>query len=214
MSSRRVSSTKHNQTIDTPYHQETRKPKRPKRKLGSLSTKEGTDQRFNVANFSFAKRASCSFPSQVYRNCTHSISSRPWDIWHGISRPTTIHGFENNVKFQLVCYSYWTQGGGGVSFKKIRRRSSRGADSWCINASMIDPTYHTRRIIYLSPPFLIDCYFFDFFFLLLLFCLRLRRRWWILCTPHLRESNQPSDGENQKYKGCSLLLFLHWFNQL
>jgi hypothetical protein len=154
MSSRRVSSTKHNQTIDTPYHQETRKPKRPKRKLGSLSTKEGTDQRFNVANFSFAKRASCSFPSQVYRNCTHSISSRPWDIWHGISRPTTIHGFENNVKFQLVCYSYWTQGGGGVFRLKRSGEGPPGAQTRdaSTRAWLIQPT--TRDELYTSlPPF-------------------------------------------------------------
>lgn len=149
----------------------TRKPKRPKRKLGSLSTKEGTDQRFNVANFSFAKRVSYSFPSQVYRNCTPSISSRPWDIWHGISRPTTIHGVENNVKFQLVCYSYWAQGreNKSFSFKKIRRRFSwvqtRDASSW---AWLIQPT--TRDELY-NPSRLFNRFLFLWFFFVIIIIL-------------------------------------------
>lgn len=84
---------------------------------------------------------------------------------------------------------------------------------------MIDPRPpHKGNYIELHIPLPLSIYIsyiFLWLLLLLLFCRGVTEElWWFLCTTHLRESNQRSDGENQKYRVRSLPLFLHWFNQL
>jgi len=203
------------ETTDTLCHQETKKTKEEIEfvKCGRKTKTRGFVVVLlctNFASFSLVKRASCSFPSQVYRNCTPTISSRPWDIWQGISRLTTMHCVEQR-RIPISLLLLLSARGERV----FRLRRSGEGSPWrrlVMHHREHDWSNPSHETNYIPLSFLIDSYFFDF--LLLLFCQGVTEGWWFLCTTHLRESNQRSDGENQKYKGRSLLLFLHWFNKL
>lgn len=155
---------------------------------------------YNIGSFLF--QPSRSFSSSSFYRHTHTLPSVGY-LKRRITESQQHYSVSNNPNFP-------------ISFTITSRKEKvlRMSTSFLLGADSRAP--HSRTWLIQATIFFHSISYFCLVFTALLVSDGWHGRGEIvLCsTTHLRESNQPSDGENQKYKGCSLLVFLHWFNQL